>query len=343
MTRVLFVGDVRPWTRTEQRLRALRQLVEHVDVVPTEPDDGAPPGTRRPSLRARVARRLGRPLDATNAVRGAQAVLDRGDVDLLWIEKALALDPALVADARVPAVFVSEDDMAQRHNQSRNFRAALPHYRLVVTTKPRNAGPLGLARIGARRVLVLPKAFDPELHRPRVVTQFERQAFGSELAFVGTYEAPRARSLSRLADAGFDVRVWGNGWRGRRVSPRLRVEGRAAHGLDYGLVLNASLVHLGFLRRANGDLSTGRSVEVPAAGAFLLTERTTEHSALFREGVEAEFFGDDDELSSKARAALRDPVRRATIAAAGRRRVLDDERSHETAVRRILAALEDTP
>lgn len=337
MTRVLFVGDVRPFTRSEQRLRALRQAVEDVVAVPTVVDDGRPPGVGRPSLLERVAHRLDRPLDRAGASRATAARLAEGDVDLLWVEKALALDPRVVAGARVPRVFVSEDDMARPHNQSHGFRRALPHFDLVCSTKPRNAGPAGLAALGARAVMIVPKSFDPALHRPLALDEAERDAFGSDVAFVGTWEAERAAALSALADAGVDVRVWGNGWRGRAVSPALRVEGRPAFGEDYARVLSAARVQTCFLRRANDDRSTGRSVEIPAAGAFLLAERTDEHAALFREGVEAEFFGDADELVAKARAALADPRGREATAAAGRARVLADDRSHAACVRAILA------
>lgn len=313
--------------------------MDEVVVVPTVLDDGRPQGTTRPPLRARIANKFGRPLDLAGASTKARAHLARGGFDVLWVEKALALAPDVVRDARTMKVFASEDDMTQKHNQSSFFRECLPHYDLVMTTKPRNAAADGLPRIGAREVLVVPKTFDPELHRPIELSEEERREFGSTIAFVGSYERERASDLSRLADAGFDLRVWGNGWAGRDVSPKLVIEGRPVVGEDYARVLSAAPIHLCFLRKANDDQSTGRSVEIPASGALLVAERTREHASLFEEDHEAVFFQGFDELSSKLATLVDDPETRARIAERGRARVHADGRSHVSTVDRILARL----
>ena len=55
----------------------------------------------------------------------------------------------------------------------------------------------------------------------------------------------------------------------------------------------------------------------------LLAERTAEHEALFRDGVEAEFFEPDDpeDLAAKVRGLLQDDARREAIRRAGREAV----------------------
>lgn len=70
------------------------------------------------------------------------------------------------------------------------------------------------------------------------------------------------------------------------------------------------------------DAFTTRSFEIPAAGAMLLAERTDEHRALFEEGREAEFFGDEEELRDKLRYYLGQEPARRRIAEAGRARAL---------------------
>ncbi|MEZ5978531.1 MAG: glycosyltransferase [Planctomycetota bacterium] len=194
------------------------------------------------------------------------------------------------------------------------------------------------------RVVYEPKTFDPAFHRPLSVDASDRERFGADLVFVGTYERRRAKSCLALARAGFDVRVFGNGWeRLRGAHPDLRVEGRGVGGEDYVRTLCASTIALGFLREASRDEHTDRSVEIPACGAFMLAERSGEHLALFREHREAAYFGDDDELVAQARRYLADDAARAEIAAAGRRRCLELGYDHAAACRRMIAAATGAP
>jgi spore maturation protein CgeB len=60
-----------------------------------------------------------------------------------------------------------------------------------------------------------------------------------------------------------------------------------------------------------------RTFEIPACGAFLCAQRTDEHREIFREGLEATFFDDPDELRSKVTRYLADAAARARIAEAG--------------------------
>lgn len=341
MTSVLFVGDLNPFTRSEQRYRALRSLGLHARGLSFVPV-GAAPGEKRPALVDRLRSRLGRPRDAVGVNAAILDELEREPVDLLWIDKGPNVRPSTLARVkrRHPALtllFHSDDDMAARHNQNAYFRAAVPLFDVVVTAKSYNLAAAELPALGARRVIFARQAFDPEFHRPLAIDAATRQRLGAEVGFVGTFERDRAERMLYLAEHGVVVRVFGNrwqAWRGRHAN--LRIEGRAIYGDDYIRCLSATDINLGFLRKTNRDLHTSRTLDIPACGAFYLAERTAEQTELFREGVEADYFSSNEEMLAKVRHHLEHKDQRQRIAAAGRRRCIDAGYDHASAIRAVL-------
>jgi hypothetical protein len=342
--RILLIGDLRSHTRTSQRLRAFVRLGHEVHAVTTVPLlYGGEDPTR--SIGARILYRLGAPPDDTGANRALVEEASRNEYDLLWVEKAQVLRSSTLRAirARRPAMrfaFFSEDNMMARSNRSVWFKRALSMYDTVFTTKTRNAQPEELPSYGARRVVFVPKTFDPELHRPVVVEPGDVERYGATVGFIGTFEQERALALLGLARAGIRVRVWGEGWaewQGRHEG--LRLEGHGIYEEEYVRALCTTDINLGFLRKAHQDQHTDRSIEIPACGAFLLAERTQEHVTLLREGEEAEFFGDLFELSAKVHYYIARPEERKRIAAGGRGRCLAADYSHDASITRMLETL----
>ena len=104
----------------------------------------------------------------------------------------------------------------------------------------------------------------------------------------------------------------------------------------------ASPVNLCFLRQANRDLQTCRSIELPACGAFMVHERNDEIGALLRDSQDAVYFSDDDELLAVCRHWLDRADDRNILAANARRRVEELQLSHRDNITRILDALGGT-
>lgn len=338
--RILFVGELVPGSRTLQRIAALKELGHEVETLST-----APAGARYedpPSLADRIRHRLRRPADKTgiNAAIRARA----GEFDALWAERVLTLHADTLRRVKAAApwtslVWYAEDDMMNPVHRSLVLEAAMPLFDLWVTTKSFNAAPREVPALGVRRVLFVNNSYDPAVHRPRDLDPAEAREWGAAIAFVGTYEAPRAESLKRLAERGLEVRVWGNGWAGlANAVPNLRIEGRPVYDDEYAKVVSASSINLGFLRKANRDLQTCRSIEIPAIGGFMLHERTDEMLGILTEDVEAAYFESDEELAAKCETWLANPAGRAAIAEAGHARVTGGGFSHADRVSEILEA-----
>ena len=280
-------------------------------------------------------------LDSFSANRAVNRQIDRRRFDVVWIDRGLAIAPQTlqrVRQACPDAVLVafSLDDMASPRHQSRRWLESVPLYDLHVTTKSYNVPEL--REMSARRVLLIDNAFDPAVHRPLELNDAERERYGASIGFVGHYEAERAELILELCRQGLDIRVDGPAWSGMRgAHPGLTIGEGYLDGLEYAKAVNATAINLGFLRKANRDVQTTRSIEIPACGAFMLAERTDDHRRLFEEGREAEFFGSFDELLDKCRHYLEHPEQRCAIAAAGLRRCVDADYSYQARLRQVLA------
>ena len=281
------------------------------------------------------------PADAAGANAAILTMAEQRRFDLLWLDKALTIEAETLRTVKrmrpeLQIVGYSPDDMAGRHNQSRQFLAHLPYYDHFFTTKP--VGVAELQALGCPRVHLAGNGFAPHVHRPVAVSAADRDRLGGAVGFIGIFERERAQTMRFLARNGIRVRVWGGGWRRVwRPGPNLVLEHRWLWGEDYARALCAFDINLGFLRRLNRDVITTRSIEIPACGAFMLAERTALHQAHFEEGKEAEFFASPQELLEKVRYYLAHPAARHRIAAAGRARCLEDGYSNEARIRAMLA------
>jgi spore maturation protein CgeB len=336
---IIVVGQTIKGSRTPQRVRALQRLGHDVRMVPIN----RPNATYEdpPSLADRIRYRLRLPADPAGANAALLAKAKAG-CDVVWVEaapmiRAVTLRAVKRLNPRAPLVWYSEDDSMNPRHRSRWMERSFGLFDLWVTTKSFNARPEEVPSFGARRVLFVHNSFDPTVHCPVELTEDERREWGADVGFVGTYEAPRAASMLRLAQAGFTVRVWGNGWSalaGRH--PNLMVENRAVYDGLYARVISASRVNLAFLRKGNRDLQTCRTMEIPACGGFMLHEYSDEAAALFPPGRAAAFFKDDDELCRQTAQWLADPTARLAVAQAGRRHALENAHSHDQRLHAIL-------
>lgn len=341
--RILAVGPVIEGSTTVQRFHALRDLGHEMRVVTTATAKAS--DTVRPSLLKRIGHRLLGPRDLIRANAQVLSAIRELSFDILWIDKGLTIQSETLLEVRriQPAcriVGFSPDDMMNPGNQSRDFLRGLPFYHFYVTTKSYNVAEL--KELGCPEVLFTDNGYDPHTHRPTVVDADEKHRLGGPVGFIGQWEPDRAESLRRLGRAGVPVRVWGYTWeRMRDVPSSVQLENHPLWADDYAKAICAFDINLCFLRKANRDRQTTRTMEIPACGAFMLAERTGEHVRLFDEGKEAEFFSSDDELFSKVRHYLEHEDERLRIARAGYERCLRGRYSNSERLQQILERIRD--
>jgi spore maturation protein CgeB len=342
----LFVGDLNYYSKGHSRLNAMKQLGISVEALRHSPSGGDKLGFTPPSLAFRIGWKLGIHLDSEDVNKAILHAVRSSHYDIIWIEKGNMIKPATLKAVRrqspmTKILSYSDDDMFAPLNRTRAYTSCLQYYDIVFTTKSYNTNPDELPALGARRCIMIDKAFDPEQHLPLDLSESEHDQFQADVGFIGSYAPEREEVLSAVANSGIQVRVWGNGWNGVvSQSDNLRIEHRplvnAPDNMMYSKGINATKINIGFLRKVNRDLQTDRSVEIPACGGFMLAERSSEHERLFEDKKEAVYFDTTEDLIAKIKYYLDHEDERATIAAAGRERCLANQYSHYDRMRFML-------
>jgi len=213
---------------------------------------------------------------------------------------------------------------------------ALPLYDLFITPRQPTADAARAA--GVRRIMQMDFAADEVAHRPVVLDDADRTRFAADVVFVGTWMPERGPILKRLVERGVPLRIYGSRWfkAPEYAALATHIAGGEVTGDDYAKALQGAKIAIGLLSKGNEDLHTTRSMEIPAMGVLLCAERTSDHMAMFEDGVEAVFWDDPDECADHCLELLADPDRIARIAAAGHRRVLGNRAFNEPLMARVL-------
>ncbi len=344
--KILFVGDLNFYSKGASRLSAAKQLGAEVEGLSHSPIGGDDLGYVPPGLDFRIAWKMRKHLDTEGVNAKIAKSVEASKPDLLWIEKGNMIKPSTLEKARQqsPTTVIasySDDDMFNTLNHTHAYTNGLKHYDVVFTTKSYNANEGELPALGAKRCVMVDKAYDPGQHRPMDISAMELGKFGADVGFIGSYAPERGVILNFLAENGIPVKVWGNDWQDfSSASSHLQVKRRplvnSRSDLKFSKGICATRINLGFLRKINRDLQTDRSVEIPACGGFMLAERSDEHERLFEDGKEAVFFDSKEDLLSKIRYFLEHENERKAIGMAGRARCETGGYSHLDRMRFML-------
>lgn len=184
-----------------------------------------------------------------------------------------------------------------------------------------------LERWGLGRARWLPVGCDPERHHSVLLSPEEKEQYGHDVVFVGSWYPERAALFERLCD--FDLAIWGPGWENLPARSTLRRHLRGAHTSpdQWRKIYSASRVVLAaHYRDPSGRYpvyqASPRVFEAMACGAFVLCDRQRDVLALFRDGEHLACFSDGDDLAVKVRYYLEHPGERQAIARKGRKEVL---------------------
>lgn len=168
---------------------------------------------------------------------------------------------------------------------------------------------------GCANTCFFPFAYDSQLLSPTASFTAQQLApYTSQVCFVGTWEPEREQQLVHLREQlpQLDLAIWGNLWAEKAGNGLLKknIRGPAIYGTEMIKAFKASKIVLNFIRQQNSGAHNMRTIEVPACGAFLLTERTLQQAqTLFTEDKMIGCFENNDELVAKIKFYLQSDQR----------------------------------
>ena len=329
--RVFYVGQLYEGGTCLDRMRALQRLGHEVIGF-----DLAKYQSKHRLLRSAQWRWNLRPLLGDLNQNIVSQIAAAGHVDCLWVDKGVWVFPETIYQLKrrsvAKAVHFTPDPQLLLH-RSKHFIAGIPYYDSLVTTKTFEFDLYRSA--GAKHVILSQQSFCPI----RYANPEPQPLFAADVGFIGHYEKSYAKQIAAVAELSH---IWGNGWQiaalTRQITRRA-VRGSGVWGQAYVNALASFKIGLGLLSKYIPEQHTTRSFEIPAAGTFLLAERTAEHTAFFTEGKEAEFFATPEELASKAKFYLANDAAREQIANAGRARCYRSGYDIDAVLARILTEM----
>ncbi len=331
--RMLYGGRLEGTAR--HRLDALRRLGH--EVVDFDFAPYAEAGSRlQRSIRLRLL--AGRTVARLNAALLAAA--DRHRPDLVWLDKALWVQPGTVAALRARSTVVhysSDLPSGVRGDPGwRLLRRAVPHYTAVVA--PSEGHRDEYARLGARRFVRMPFGHEPAVHCPPPADWRDADRV-HDVSYIGTpYEDRPAFLLALARDHGIRVKVSGDLWARHLTAGEqdLLQLSPGCHGDSYREAIWRARICLGFVTHAMRHDSARRWAEIPACGGFLLAESTPAFADWYDPGREADAFSSVADCADRIRHYLARPELRGAIAAAGHARAW----GHYANEQRLAACLE---
>lgn len=331
-SRLLYVGDLSNNSRSFQRYLALKRIFNRVDCIYNF--DRAPRLINRLNY---FSIKIGFPIDSLSLNKRLVLACKSNRYEYLWVEKNLSIQPRTYhyikrLNPRIKIYSYSEDDMFKKSNRSYLYTNSLKYFDFVVTTKSYNADHSELPSLGAKNVIFLDKAFDPNLCFPGSVLNFPGDIKDQLLiVFVGSYELHRAKSIYYLATKGIKVNIWGDGWNKCKYKHSNMINHNFSLNIEnYRHIISNAMLTLCFLRKSARDLQTARTMEIPACGGLMLAERTDEHLRLFKEDLEALYFSSDnpDELYCQVLKVINDKSHYFNVRLNGYHRAISSNYTH---------------
>ena len=339
--KILYCGALGIGTASSFRAVALERMGHQIISVDTDPY------ALKNQLLHKISFRLAAGPHVQRLNRDLLRIAAAERPDVFWAEKVLMLQPSTLKKLEAMGIttvsYMIDNPFGPRKDPGwRLYIKDLPLFDLHV--QQRDVSVAEYKRRGARNVVKVLIGFEPTVHFPSPVPLTDEDR-DREVSFVGTPYDDRQTVLTKASQAGFPVMISGNerSWR-RALSEDIFTKVFRFGDLfadKYREAIWASKINISFVTKSNQDEYTQKSFEIVGCGGFLLAERSEGHMKKFKEGEEAVFFSDADELIAQIGRYLPDEAARNRIAAAGHERAVRDGYDNDSQMRLILDRVDE--
>lgn len=362
--RILFIGQLGSGQTVQMRMECLREWGHNVVAINSQAPWQASSWLSRHLQKAAESGPV-----ITWLNREVLRVAREFRPQLFWGEKQEYLRPETLAELREMGMlllhYTPDPYFTLTWKRTSLMDRCMPLFDYAVTSKRYE---LEEYRKTCRKVIYVPLGYGESVHRPVTPRdRLEREAFASDVGFLGGWEPRREVLLDAIARTGCRLKIWGFAWDhlkdGRWTVRRawrchllagkdpyrivkndrlgVALQGDEVYGDRYAYALSGARISVGFLRHVCPDQHTTRSFEIPACASMMIADRTDEHQEFFTEGKEADFFSTPEELVDKVRYYLRNEQVREKIAWAGYRRCVDSGYAYQHRVREVLQVIKN--
>ena len=225
------------------------------------------------------------------------------------------------------------------------FYESIPSFDLYLVGR-RDIGQ-SMYKLGAKKVYNFLMQADLICHYPVKASKAEKEKFGVDIVFFGTYAKgeKRVEYLEKLCKEGYDVKIYGNSWDWYRLpwNSCLRKKNKIIRGgtpcEKMSKIISLSKIVLAFMRDAMGEVIALRTSEIPLCEGFMLHQRTKEAEDFLIPDKEAVFFSDYKEMKEKIDFYLKHPELREKIAKAGYNKILNSGLLNYDMVKKLFSIL----
>lgn len=264
--------------------------------------------------------------------------------DLIWVNAGDYLYPSsirlLKKHAHKIVNYTTDDPYGGRDGiRHDGYLKCIPLYDLIAVTRMPNVEEA--YQLGAKKVVFHYMTADEVEHRPRNLTDGDREQYRFEVLFLGTWFPERGPFMKTLIDKGVPLTIIGPRWDKAPEWEALKssVRGTGLYGDAYAKAIQNSRICLGLLSKGNRDEHTTRSMEIPALGSVLCAERTSEHEALYIENEEAVFWSSAEECAEKCLELLHQPDVLKSIALNGHKKVKENKSYNEDMIKSVISGI----